>query len=80
MPELATHLLKTSLDALRPQGTCCADCRRTPLPGEHLHELEGGRKLCELCFAMLPEDGRTAISIERVGASERRLVVARPAA
>ena len=29
----------------------CADCRRTPLAGERMHELDAGRVLCELCFA-----------------------------
>ena len=80
MPELANHFLKSSLDALRPQGTRCSSCSRTPLPGERLHELESGRKLCELCYLMLPESNRVAVRCERVGASERRLVIGRSAA
>jgi hypothetical protein len=80
MPDMSHHFLRRSLGAVRPSGTSCAGCNRTPLPGERLHEFEGGRKLCELCYLMLPEDSRIAVRCERVGASERRLVVARPAA
>jgi hypothetical protein len=40
-----------------------------------VHELDGGRKLCDLCFADLPEEHRVAVRTERVHASERRLAV-----
>jgi hypothetical protein len=40
-----------------------------------MHELNGGRTLCELCFAGLPEERRVAVRSERVHASERRLAV-----
>jgi hypothetical protein len=75
MPELASFLLRSSIGTLRSSDASCADCRRTPLAGERLHELDGGRVLCDLCFAELPEDRRLAVRTERVHASERRLSV-----
>ena len=40
-----------------------------------MHELDGGRTLCDLCFAELPEERRVAVRTERVHVSERRLAV-----
>jgi hypothetical protein len=58
MPSSATHvqqlervLLRRGLGALEADRSCCADCGRTPLTGEHVH-LYGGRQhriVCELC-------------------------------
>ena len=75
MPDLDAMLMRRSLGALSSSGACCAKCRRTPLAGERLHELDSGRVLCELCFVALPEDRRRAVRSERVHASERRLAV-----
>jgi hypothetical protein len=75
MPELASMLVRSSIGTLPSSATACGDCRRTPLPGERLHELEGGRVVCDLCFAVLPEERRFAVRTERVHASERRLVL-----
>jgi hypothetical protein len=80
MPDLAAYLLRSSLDSLSPGSDECASCRRTPLPGERLHELDSGRLLCELCFVALPEEHRLAVRSQRVHASERRLEVVRRAA
>jgi hypothetical protein len=80
MPELAAMLVRSCIGTLPSSAASCGDCRRTPLPGECLHELEGGRMLCELCFAVLPEERRLAVRTERVHASERRLAVVRRAA
>ena len=80
MPELATMLLRCSLHAVRSSDECCADCRRTPLPGECVHELDSGRTLCDLCFAALPDEHRLAVRTERVHVSDRRLTVAPKAA
>ena len=80
MPELASLLVRSSIGTLPPSTASCAQCRRTPLAGEHVHEVDGGRTLCELCFAGLPEDRRLAVRSERVHASERRLAVVRRAA
>jgi hypothetical protein len=73
-------LLRSSIGALRGAGDSCAQCRRTPLAGERMHELDSGRVLCELCFGALPEERRTAVRSERVHAGERRLTVAPKAA
>jgi hypothetical protein len=80
MPELASLLVRSSIGTLPPSTACCGECRRTPLPGEHVHELESGQTLCALCFAGLPEGSRLAVRSERVGVSERRLAVVRRAA
>jgi len=80
MPDLASMLVHSSIGTLPSVSTACADCLRTPLPGERLHELDGGRVLCDLCFAGLPEERRLAVRTERVHASERRLVLVRRAA
>jgi hypothetical protein len=80
MPELAAMLVRSSIGTLPSTATACGGCRRTPLPGERLHELDGGRTLCALCFADLPEERRLAVRTERVHASDRRLAVVRRAA
>jgi hypothetical protein len=76
MPDLGAMLLRRSLGSLRPASEGCADCRRIPLAGERLHELDSGRVLCELCFKALPEEHRRAVRSELVHAGERRLAVA----
>jgi hypothetical protein len=75
MPDLASILVRSSIGALLPSGAECGDCRRTPLAGERMHEVHGGRTLCDLCFASLPEESRVAVRTERVHVSERRLAV-----
>jgi hypothetical protein len=80
MPDLAGLLVRSSIGALPPSTASCGGCRRTPLAGEQLHEVDGGRVLCALCFAKLPEGRRLAVRTERVHASERRLPVAPRAA
>ena len=75
MPDLASILVRSSIGTLPSIATACGDCGRTPLAGERLHELDGRRTLCELCFADLPEERRVAVRSERVHASERRLAV-----
>jgi hypothetical protein len=80
MPDLAGMLMRRSLGALGSTGSCCGSCGRTPLAGEKVHELDTGRRLCELCFGALPVDRRLAVSSIRIGASERRLDVVPKAA
>jgi hypothetical protein len=80
MPDLAAMLIRRSLGALPPGVPRCADCRRIPLPGEGVHELDSGRMLCDLCFGALPDERRIAVRTERVHASERPLEVAPKAA
>jgi hypothetical protein len=80
MPDLAAMLLRRSVRSVGRPTASCAGCRRTPLAGERVHELDSGRLVCELCFAALPEEGRHAVRSERVGASDRRLSVVPKAA
>ena len=80
MPDLAAMIMRRSLGTLPPGGPRCAECRRNPLPGERVHELDSGRTLCDLCFAVLPDERRLAVRTERVHASERPLEVAPKAA
>jgi hypothetical protein len=75
MPELAAMLVRSSIGTLPSTTAACGECRRTPLAGERMHELDGGRTLCDLCFARLPDDRRLAVRTERVHASEHRLSV-----
>jgi hypothetical protein len=80
MPDLAGMLLRRSIGSLSPSYDGCGECRRIPLAGERMHELDSGRLLCELCFGALPEERRTAVRSQRVHAAERRLAVAPKAA
>jgi hypothetical protein len=80
MPELAAMLIRRSLGTPAPATSRCADCRRTPLPGERVHELDSGQTVCDLCFAALPDEHRLAVRTERVHVSDRRLAVAPKAA
>jgi hypothetical protein len=80
MPDLGSMLLRRSIGSLGAGGSSCSDCKRTPLAGERLHELDSGRLLCDLCFGALPEERRVAVRSQRVGANERPLAVAPKAA
>ena len=80
MPDLAGILLRRSVGSLDSGRAQCAECRRTPLVGERLHEMDTGRMLCDLCLCDLPEDDRRAVRSERVHAAERHLAVAPRAA
>jgi hypothetical protein len=80
MPDMTALLLRTRIGSAKPDGCACEQCRRTPLPGERLLELDSGSTLCELCFGALPEERRTAVRSERVHTSARRLAVAPRAA
>jgi hypothetical protein len=80
MPDLGAMLMRRCLGSLTPSSEGCAECRRIPLAGERIHELDSGRVLCELCFGALPEDRRLAVRSERVHAGERKLSVVPKAA
>ncbi len=80
VPDLTAMLLRRSLGSVGGSGSDCAACGRTPLAGERVHELDGGRMLCDLCFAALPDADRVAVRSQRVSASERQLAVVRKAA
>jgi hypothetical protein len=80
MPDLSAMLMRRSIGSLSPSSEGCGECRRIPLAGERMHELDSGRRLCELCFGALPEERRLAVRSERVHAGERRLAVVPKAA
>jgi hypothetical protein len=75
MPDLGALLVRSSIGTLPPSAAACSACRRTPLAGELMHELDSGRSVCDLCLARLPRDRRRVVASERVHASERRLAV-----
>jgi hypothetical protein len=79
MPDLDSMLLRRSLGSL-DGGARCSSCKRTPLAGERLHQLDSGTLLCDLCYGALPEEDRLAVRSQRVGASERPLAVVPKAA
>ena len=80
MPDLAGLLLRRSVGSLDSGRACCSRCRRTPLVGERLHEMETGRMMCDLCVTALPEGKRVSVRTERVHAADRHLTVAPRAA
>ncbi len=80
MPDLGALLVRSSIGTLPPSGSVCSACRRTPLAGELMHELDSGRQVCDLCLAQLPRERRRVVASERVHASERRLAVVPKAA
>ena len=80
MPDLAGMLLRRSVLSLDSGRARCSGCRRVPLVGERLHEMQTGRTLCDLCVSKLPEGKREAVRVERVHASDRHLTVAPRAA
>jgi len=66
-PALERQLLRKSVVALGAEAARCADCRRTPLVGEHVHRYEGGRLVCELCRLLrheAPERTETVRGVE----------------
>jgi hypothetical protein len=75
MPDLGSLIVRKSVDSLASNQVRCAGCQRTPLAGERMHEMDSGRKLCDLCLGALPEKKRRTIRSERVRAGDRHIVV-----
>ena len=73
--DLATALILKSVGSSAGHSATCSRCRRTPLPGEMMHELESHKVVCQLCLARVPERERQPLRSDRVRASERRLAV-----
>jgi hypothetical protein len=73
--ELARMLLRKSVGTMARDRSSCSKCRRTPLPGEVVHQIESGELLCALCLGSLPESMRNPVHSERVPASDRHLPV-----
>jgi hypothetical protein len=80
VPDLASILLRKSVGALDSGRARCSRCRRVPLVGERMHEMDTGRHFCDLCVGEVPEGERSEIRSVRVHASERHLSVAPRAA
>jgi hypothetical protein len=73
--EIASILLRNSIGALDSDPASCSRCRRAPLIGELMHELESGREVCSLCLA-----DAEPLSTRRVRATDKPLAVVPKAA
>ncbi len=73
--EIASILMRNSLDRLQSDEAQCSRCGRTPLVGEVLHVLESGKRVCSLCVARLPSREGEPVGVERVRSSARPLAV-----
>jgi hypothetical protein len=77
--DLHETLLRNSVASVRPGHDGCTGCRRIPLSGELMHDLEDGRHLCSLCLKSVPQSQREASRSERVHVLARPLSVVRRA-
>lgn len=73
--EIASILLRNSIGALHSERPNCSRCRRLPLVGELIHELESGREVCSLCLAGSGGRDGEPIRSERVRATDKPLAV-----
>jgi hypothetical protein len=73
--EIASVLLRKSLGALDADRSTCSRCRRTPLTGELMHELESGHDVCSLCLAKAGGRDGDPVRTERVRATDKPLAV-----
>ena len=55
-PSLERELLRKGVGDRVRASPRCADCRRTPLVGEHVHRYDDGRLRCELCRPLRQEE------------------------
>jgi hypothetical protein len=78
--EIASILLRNSLGALHSDLASCSRCRRVPLTGELMHEMESGREVCSLCLAGLEGRDGEPVRSQRVRATEKPLSVVPKAA
>jgi hypothetical protein len=53
---LELQLLRKGLGALTRDRHACADCGRTPLPGERVHLYAGDALVCALCRPLRREE------------------------
>ena len=75
--DLHETLLRNSVSSVRAGRDGCTGCRRIPLSGELMHDLEDGRHMCSLCLKSVPESQREASRSERVHVLARPLSVVR---
>jgi len=60
--QLERHLLRRGVDELAAGRHRCADCGRTPLIGERVHDYDG-RVVCELCRVLRPDSPRSSETV-----------------
>lgn len=80
MTELARRILRKGIGSMRSDSGQCDVCRRTPVPGEFIHQVTPDRVVCSLCLAHESVSRREHAVAERVHAAERQIRVARRAA
>jgi hypothetical protein len=73
--EIASILLRNSIGALHTERSTCSRCRRLPLVGELMHELESGSEVCSLCLAKTGGRDGEPVRSERVRATDKPLAV-----
>ena len=73
--EIASLLLRNSVNSLHTDRPTCSSCRRMPLTGELMHELESGRAVCSLCLGKPGERHGEPVRSERVRATDKPLAV-----
>jgi hypothetical protein len=75
--DLASMMIRNSLDAAGGDEPECSGCGRVPLVGEWLYELASGKRVCSLCAAAAAQTEGEPVSAERIRSCERRLAVVR---
>jgi hypothetical protein len=75
--EIASILIRNSLEAVRSEDPHCAHCERIPLVGEWLYQLGSGARVCSLCVAHVAPTEGEPVGAERVRSCERPLAVVR---
>ena len=75
---LELHLLRKGLGALTRDRHACADCGRTPLPGERVH-VYGEALVCALCRPLRREEPARS-ELMHAPEHERSVRIARHAA
>jgi hypothetical protein len=74
--DLHDTLLRNSVARMGSDRPGCTSCKRIPLTGELVHDLDDGRHLCSLCLTRVPEGQRQTRRSERVHVGAMRLSVA----
>ena len=68
-------LMRHSVGSVSSNLETCSRCRRTPLAGELMHELDDHRHVCQLCLSRMPESKREPVRSDRVHTGAPRLAV-----
>jgi hypothetical protein len=73
--EIASIMIRNSVDAFRSDEPHCSRCRRIPLVGEWIYELGSGKHVCSLCVARAAASEGEPVGAERMRSCSRRLAV-----